>query len=191
MSNVKRMEDIIVEHYREQNSKSWDETLKMIEETFFSEEEKKKFPVSLFEKHFLPFFTGEKDFNAEPQARIKWLQIADGPTNQVDLIDEKGNTVVIVPPLIDTNLIDVSKVEAGRKWKEIIVDYHQNNSIIPSLGLNGFIKDIVPKLEVLESNLVNNSSWFKLFEFFNINKKLEANKEVSLNQNNDMLNEFD
>jgi hypothetical protein len=165
---MSKLEDAIVEQYTKQNEASWNATLNLIEQTFYQEDENKVFPVELFKQHFLPFFVGEKDFNEHPEARVRWLQISDGPTNSVKLINDKKEVVAIVPPLVDTKLIDVTKVEAGRVWKDIIYDYHTNISILPAMGINGFINDIVPKIEKLDENLVDNSSWFKLFSYFNI-----------------------
>lgn len=77
---------------------------KAFEETLVNKVENAKIPEVFFKEHFLDFF---KNYNkdtapteADTTAYAQWLSIAGSEYNEVDVTNEKGETLFATPPLL-------------------------------------------------------------------------------------------
>jgi len=75
-------------------------------------EQRYSFPEELFVKFFLPFFVGE--IPATPEINMNtWLDKVSGdPKNPVDIIDNEGNVIFTVPPILDQSVIEQSNPQS-------------------------------------------------------------------------------
>jgi len=79
-----------------------------------------RIPEEVFLEGFLPYFSGQKEVTAKNTIFAQWESIAGGISNEVDVIDNKNQIVVTVPPLVDTTnvLPNVEKVKhLGEVWE--------------------------------------------------------------------------
>jgi hypothetical protein len=67
---------------------------------------RKRIPENIFRRHFVAFFSGVKSaYDAELLEH--WYKIAGTPYEEVDLVDERGNVVATVPPVLDRDSIPI------------------------------------------------------------------------------------
>lgn len=55
-------------------------------------------PESVFKEYFLDFFLHPENYRESPLG-YKWIELAGGPYNEVDIIDERGNFIFTAPSL--------------------------------------------------------------------------------------------
>lgn len=60
----------------------------------------------VFKEYFLPYFKGEVE-DKDDVIRTKWIEYADGANKPVKVVDEKGEELFRVPPLLGS--IDIIK----------------------------------------------------------------------------------
>lgn len=82
--------------------------------------EKTKIPEPIFVDHFLPFFSGE---HVDPRENrlSEWIAIAGSPMASVDVVDQNNNTVVTIPPVMNSDVISVT----SSKMKPISTTFMQ------------------------------------------------------------------
>ena len=67
-----------------------------------------RIPESIFVNYFLPRFIGEIPIAYNDPVFRHWALVAGTPTNRVAVIDQAGNILFTVPPLVDTSRYDPS-----------------------------------------------------------------------------------
>lgn len=95
-------------------------------------EDVRKLPESIFVRDFLPLFSGESTQDRENLLSY-WYLIAGTPYHPVDLIDERGQFVIQVPPLQDRNVVNPAGGN-GKELSAVFEEAKQKSSLSPALG---------------------------------------------------------
>lgn len=126
-----------------------------------------KLPENIFIEVFLPFFSGEKNFEDEKDILIKWISVAGNPTKEVQVVDDVGQVLFTVPPIMDTTCIDYKNDSKGQAIGNIIANYELHKGQLPVVGqnyLNGTIdnrlRSLTKNSEVFEAN---EKRWNQIF----------------------------
>lgn len=154
-------------------------------EGFDEEKEKpnKAIPELVFKHYFLPFFQDlarskkPEDSKQNKNLMSAWIELADGPFNEVDVIDDnKGETLFTVPSLFVKNAVVLENVK-NVPFNDIQQDYDRKNSINPVQAnnyLNTRLSGMPKFIKNPEDNIADQERWTKIFKRYNnLNKKKE------------------
>lgn len=126
-----------------------------------------RLPENVFVEVFLPFFSGEKNFDDEKDIIIKWVSIAGNPTKEVHVVDEAGTILFTVPAIMDTTCIDYKNDAKGQPLGNIIANYELHKNQLPVVGKNYLDGTIDNRLRTLTKNsevfLSNEKRWNDIF----------------------------
>lgn len=78
-----------------------------------------KLPENIFVAHYLPLFSGEQSLVGNSDLIDTWLGIAGSRTGEVAIIDQKGQELFRVPPIMDTSHINVVDRDEGKSFADI------------------------------------------------------------------------
>lgn len=130
-----------------------------------------KLPESIFIQVFLPFFCGEKLITDEKDILVKWVSIAGAPTKEVQIIDDNGNDLFIVPPLMDSTIIDIKNEGQGQPFLSIISNYELHKNQLPVVGENYLKNSIDERMKTLTKDStaheLNEKQWNNIFIRYN------------------------
>lgn len=99
---------------------------------------KVKFPLDLFNIYFAPYFFGQKPITEDTDIFATWIGIAGSPTSEVDVVDISGKIVFTVPPLFNTDVIDILKKNS--ELSRTIENYNNYSNALPAVAM-GFVKN--------------------------------------------------
>lgn len=105
-----------------------------------------RIPEPVFVHHFLPYFTGNGTGNPERNPMAEWIGVAGSATAQVDVINEGGEVLFTVPPMMDSNIINLNQV-GGRRLNDLIVDYQLHGEGLPGSAARFYATEIQKKLQ--------------------------------------------
>lgn len=143
-----------------------------------------KLPEKVFESTFLPYFTGKKSLDENPDILKIWISIAGNPGAAVDVMDNNTDDVLFrVPPLYNTDFIH-SPANFSIPYSGIINEFEQKTATSPTMG-EKFLKNILDntqKMVVTSDNHVEEykEMWNKVFEFYNIKETKENKTETGI-----------
>ncbi len=116
-------------------------------------------PENVFVEVFLPFFSGERSFDESNDIIINWISIAGNPTKEVKIVDDIGNVLYTVPPIMDTTCIDFKNDRKGQAIGNIMANYELHKGQLPIVGKNYLdgsidnrLKSLTKDSEVLTEN---------------------------------------
>lgn len=142
------------------------------------------FSVEDFKNNFLYFFTGHVKENALKAFQI-WLDIAGSASNSVNLVDNTGKIVAVVPPMGVNEVFDPADHSDGISIGHIFREANAKATISPMVGQNTILHAMVQKInDESQQHAINDRriEWEKLFSFFGTsfnnqgeNKKVETN----------------
>lgn len=152
-------------------------------------------PETVFKHYFLPFFKDlatsktPEDSKQNKNLMSAWINLANGPFNEVDVIDDiKGDTLFTVPSLFVKNSLvlenvkDFNFAEVGNVYekKSAVNPFQAENYVNSALSsVPKFIKD--PK-----TNITDEEKWIKIFKrYSDIKSKNDnlINKPINSNSN--------
>ena len=82
--------------------------------------ENAKLPEGVFAEHFLDHFKGNS--NLDDALSLKWITLSGSPFNSVDIIDNKGDYLFSVPPLLAHPNLD-DKPVSGMDFNAMTKEY--------------------------------------------------------------------
>ena len=100
-----------------------------------------------FKQFFLPYFIGEKSHD---NIIVKWMEIAGSPLMQVHLVNDEGEVVNTIPPLIKGGIeegTDIDNLLVVGKTKEMV------------MGSSPEFRKITSKLSEKVAGLENVEAW--------------------------------
>lgn len=139
-------------------------------------ENRKKFPAELFRMDFLSVFKGEKTNKEIEEGNYMsiWIAIAGGPHLPVDLIDDSGTIVAIVPALINADKFNKNSSEDDRGVFENAAREMADLRVInPRLAMGRYLQRLIPYADSLtrsENEILQDDKWNQLFDYFNNGK---------------------
>lgn len=137
-----------------------------------------KLPEYLFVQNFLPYFCGELDISKNDEVIPYWYAIAGSPTKEVEIIDESGKSLFVVPSLTDTSIIDPSKEKGRINFAEIVhlAKLYSNQS--PVAGENFINTQLADKFYKLTAKSKvfgdNEKRWLDIFVRYGKIKELSG-----------------
>lgn len=174
-----RMEDAakkVMNTQTEQISKVIDSITKTLEE---SKNEKAIMPESVFKTFFLDFFYKFANHEVESTTLLKWIELAGGPYNEIDIVDNNANVLFTVPPVY---VKPVFVKADGFNVSELPTTFEQKNSVSPK-SANSFLNSKLTEIKstaVVDGNNVQ-MVWISIFKRYGLgtSKNTVANKKVS------------
>jgi hypothetical protein len=126
-----------------------------------------KLPESVFIQAFLPFFSGERNIDEQPEILINWIAIAGNPTKEVQVVDDSGTVLFTVPPIMDTTCIDYKNDGKGQSIANIIANYELHKGQLPVVGKNYLDGTLDNRMRTLTKNSdvlsTNENRWNSIF----------------------------
>ena len=137
-------------------------------------------PETVFKHYFLPFFqdlaksTKSEDSKQNKNLMSAWIELANGPFNEVDVIDDvKGEKLFTVPSLFIKNAIVLENVK-DVPLHDIHHEYDRKKSINPVQADNFINANLagMPKfIKNPDDNKIDQERWTKIFKrYANVNK---------------------
>lgn len=103
-----------------------------------------KLPEELFKQYYVPFFSGKvTDPSQVDDLRRHWFAIANGPWNEVSIIDTAGNELFKVPPFLSQYNIHVRYSGEQESMESYLLTYQAilGNSM-PGNALNFLARNL-------------------------------------------------
>lgn len=133
LDKAKRIQDKLVQQIQNQNTDS----LKQLGDLMFTELVEKKqpnrIPERVFVQAFLPVFLGESKLPNTSDALINWIAIAGDPFSPVIIMDDKGEELFQVPPVMDSSVVDPRK-PLQQSISDFITMYKLKTDYVPAVG---------------------------------------------------------
>jgi hypothetical protein len=134
-----------------------------------------KLPERIFQQTFLPYFTGKKKMEENPDIIKTWVAIAGNPGAAVDIIDNNSDDVLFrVPPLYNTDFVQ-SSINTRIPYEGIIHEFEERSASSPKMA-ERFLKNVLDKTKnmlVTNNNHVEEyrEMWNKIFDHYGINEE--------------------
>ncbi len=88
-----------------------------------------------FKRLFLPWFAGEQK-DTDGQLMQVWLNVAGSPYASVDLVNEMGTVVGVVPPIQDRNVIPIKSDRGDTSLDYLFMRANNTASLSPKAAVN-------------------------------------------------------
>lgn len=169
------LEQLMVDQIMEQAKTRID----FIHEKLIETAERAKFPVDLFTEHFAPYFFGDKQVPRDADIFGTWVGIAGSPMASVDVVDKSGKVEFTVPPLFDTNILDL---HGKGGLSRVIENYNNYSNSLPAMAM-GYVKNnLLPAAEEAVGNPTHSEAlvgWAKIAQYY---KRTESSQVQSTSQ---------
>ena len=130
-------------------------------------------PEEVFVHTFLPLFHGDvKDIETRTILTQDWVNIAGGPSEEVSIVNNKGEEIYKVPPIFNSSAISVT--EKGRKSIAEIITTSETDDFKPraQLQLRADLdlrqEELLAKSEQSRNETVNSLN--NIFSRYNLSK---------------------
>ena len=178
-----KIKDTKREQVREQINNLFDELVVI---------ENAKLPEDIFVEYFLEHFKyGGGDINNP--LNIKWVELSGSVYNEVDIIDDMGNVIYTVPPLLDRATVDEEAIKLN--FSNIAATYVLKSNNLPSVGVNYLNNKIGNLDKMVESKNTNiySERWASVFNRYNTPKEPVQEQQVTtpINNNDDTFIVYD
>lgn len=153
-----------------------------------------KLPEEIFKGHFLPFFSGEKDIKERKEFFSEWIGIAGSPMAEVNIIDNNGQTLFTVPPMLDSSVIETAKRNLGESFSDIYSQYKMHSNNLPVVGervlADAFEKKIGTTIKKSDVVQANQDRWNSILNRYG-REKTAATTNVANSRANNAGDELD
>jgi hypothetical protein len=178
------MRNVIVEQARQ--------SIDYIYDGLIANEPKNKINEQVFVNEFLPYLTGEKDLDPKSNLLTTWVGIAGNASNEVDVVDNKGEILFSVPGLINTNLLKIGDRHRDDSIIARVAEYTQMQNILPTVAHGELMGHLDRKVtDILPSNTgVIESRWNNILERYGKIKPSESSvKKIDDDNHDDVVYE--
>ena len=155
--------------------------------------ENAKLPEDIFVEYFLDHFRYGTGDISNP-LNIKWIELSGSIYNEVDIINDSGNIVYTIPPLLDRASVDEEAIKLN--FSNVAATYVLKSNNLPSVGVNYLNNKIGNLDKMVEANNANMYSerWNNIFARYASNRTpVEQNDTptVTINNNDDTFIIYD
>ena len=166
-----RPRDIMADRVREQMEKSTERMKALFATADLLQD--RTLNVEVFRINFLPYFCGELAWTDE--FKQAWQAVAGTFLNPVNLWDENNAVVVVVPPMVDTNVIQSVGRDLDAKGRvplpsadAIMAQSQQRATFNPNLAQNRLAQQLAQRFNVTGDGPSPRlkEQWEKLFAYF-------------------------
>ena len=98
-------------------------------------------PEIVFKEYFLEFFYGMTKGDNESTLYLKWIELAGGVYNEVDVVDVNGNVIFSVPSIFSRPEVD-SDIMTGKNFDKIINTYNLKKARFETEGTNYLLNEL-------------------------------------------------
>ncbi|MFA5623268.1 MAG: hypothetical protein WC981_03500 [Candidatus Dojkabacteria bacterium] len=138
-------------------------------------------------KYFLPYFSGELPLSKDNNVVAQWISIAGTPMSEVVVVDAKGQVVFTVPPLFDSNGINITNRRERNSFADISSDFIRMNVSTP-IAANNFLNNSLHKKveEIVDHNhkpTMNQERWNSILKRYG--KEVESETKETKTSSND------
>lgn len=135
----------------------------------------KKIPEPVFREIFLPYFTGEKRPTEKDPAIAHWVGLVNGPTESAEVVNVKGETLFIVPPIYNSRTINTLRSEKTQPYSAIFTEFADQAMVHKGVATREMAHQLAKKLDgvVAVDEAGNNtaSGWQKIHEYYGVGGK--------------------
>ena len=130
-----------------------------------------KIPEPIFVAHFLPYFTGKKVEDPARNPMAEWIGVAGSATSKVDVIDDAGEVLFTVPPMMDSTIINLNQT-GGKRLNDLVTDYQLHRESLPGAAANFYNREFNNKLKQIVPGHVDETQaskqWRSIFDRYNV-----------------------
>lgn len=147
-------------------------------------------PYDVFKEYFLEFFKQGGHMDSEAPLTLKWLELAGGPYNEVDIVDGNGAIVITTPgmycrPDIDPNVFNINYGDMMDEFNMRSNRLHADGINFAAKSLNGVSDGITTKHDEF------NFRWDSVFKRYSTNPKGSDVKPLAVKEDNLDFLDFD
>lgn len=143
------------------------------------QQNKHKIPEQVFVAHFLPYFSGQ-DLGQGRNVVAEWIGVAGSPMAEVDVVDQKGEVVYSVPPIYNTNILEIANRKAGQSVADIFQQYELRRAGVPAAANAYLNQNLADKSREMVIGQIDENSvagrWNSIMSRYGIKPTAEAEK---------------
>lgn len=143
------------------------------------QQNKQKIPEQVFVAHFLPYFSGQ-DLAQGRNVVAEWIGVAGSPMAEVDVVDQKGEVVYSVPPIYNTNILEIANRKAGQSVADIFQQYELRRAGVPAAANAYLNQNLADKSREMVIGQIDENSvagrWNTIMSRYGIKPTAEAEK---------------
>jgi hypothetical protein len=132
-----------------------------------------KVPEPVFREIFLPYFTGQKKADLDHNAVAHWSGLVGSATSPAEVVNVKGETLFVVPPLFDSDLLNVQKNDRT-SFATIFIEASEESRVHKAAGRAVISKGLSEKLENALGGEGSGYSWDPVLNYYGVQSKEQA-----------------
>lgn len=157
-------------------------------DTLINKQEKSKLPEDVFKAHFLPYFSG-KEVQGDRNVYADWVGVAGTPMAEVDVISPRGEVLFTVPPLFDTNMIEIMQRKAGKSLSNIVHEFETRKAGIPAAADNFYNNALAQKVDEIAHRPADansaNARWNTIFQRYELIPEQKKTPDIDVSDDLD------
>lgn len=136
----------------------------------------KKIPEPVFREIFMPYFTGEKKPTEKDPAIAHWAGLVNGGTESAEVVDMKGETLFIVPPLYNSRAINTLRTERSQGYTAIFTEFADQSMVHKASATREMASQLATKLDkvIAPDEKSSAEGWRKIREHYGLVPKQEG-----------------
>lgn len=135
----------------------------------------KKIPEPVFREIFMPYFTGEKKPTEKDPAIAHWAGLVNGGTESAEVVNVKGETLFIVPPLYDSRRIKTLRDGKSQSYSSIFTEFADQSTVHKPSATREMAGQLAKKLDkaIDEGKNTSKEGWEKIRQHYGLTPKTE------------------
>lgn len=154
---------------------------------FEKNKQNNQLPQELFVNIFLPYFAGKVKDDVHLNLTTKWVAVAGSTMNPVDVIDNDGNKLFTVPPLMSSDFLREQDNLRGKSFNDIFNNAQNQAARLPTLGGRIIAAEGSAKINSMGVAPENSQveQWNAIFDRYGIDHpKTESGKPINTQKSN-------
>jgi len=153
--------------------------------------ENAKLLESVFVEYFLDHFkSGQNDIHSA--LTLKWIELAGSPFNEVDIVDDNGNIIYSVPPIMARPNID--EAVENMDFNNIMATYQLKKNNIAALGanyINTQLNNVGKNIKADNKNIYT-ERWLSIFNrYIEQEEHIDSVPKIKINTSLDTMIDYD
>lgn len=182
---VKQIQNIALKEMNQEIDQAYNDLFKTDKSNY-------QLPEHVFVNNFLPYFSGQVKEDKNLPVTTTWIAIAGTPMNPVDIVDETGEVLYTVPPLMSSNFLRTNENLRGKSFNEIFTRARNQANRLPVLGDRVLAEEASQKLNKMDvkPSIEEYSNWNNIYERYGIKTASKLTNKNNNKQNQDDELEF-
>lgn len=140
---------------------------------------KQRIPENVFVAHFLPYFSGQ-DLSQGRNVVAEWIGVAGSPMAEVEVVDQAGQVLYSVPPIYDTNILEIANRQVGHSMADIYQQYELRRAGVPAAANAYLNNNLADKSREIVKGHIDETSvagrWNNIMTRYGIQPTAEVNQ---------------